>query len=435
MCKKSAHTFLKAHWIRLHGTWSSISIPSWRHLTHTNQSCLKCISIHLYSLISRLDLSLSCQETHKETWLPTQNHLALLYRYYYLDHFVLVWQRQCSIHSRLVELQGKSVSSLQRVLGEGVLRMSWFLFDFIPVGAGDKRLALSSYVSVWGSVCVRAHFSPHAHVQAPRLQETSQKWDNDLSRAQSPFGPLPSPYCALYALRANASVLLGSLSSSSLSRTDIQDAKPLGLGCWADVLSDLFVQGSQEDGPPQGLHRPGIQHRGWGGRRGHLRLLHPGGRACRPERRAAEGRPDPVGEFTPTNAQDEVHIYTDIVSTYTQVCTCIHKYTETIMDKIISMRCPILKMVLRNSPSTKSFSYTVNKDTLMYTHSTVQSIHVSANACGHCISVAFYQNYISLLIYFVHDKASSHRSVYLIWSFLYSHTFFRLNVIGIICWI
>lgn len=84
------------------------------------------------------------------------------------------------------------------------------------------------------------------------------------------------------------------------------------------------------------------------------------------------------------------------------------------MDKIISMRCPILKMVLRNSPSTKSFSYTVNKDTLMYTHSTVQSIHVSANACGHCISVAFYQNYISLLIYFVHDKASSHRSVYLI---------------------
>ena len=158
MWNKSAHTFLKAllgqclqkvltplvcaifqsHWIRLHGTSSSISIPSRRHLTPTNQSCLKCISIHLYSLISRLDLSLSCQETQEETWLPTQNHLALLYRYYYVDHFVLVWQGQCFIHSRLVELQGKSVSSLQRVLGEGVLRMSWFLFDFIPVGAGDR---------------------------------------------------------------------------------------------------------------------------------------------------------------------------------------------------------------------------------------------------------------------------------------------------------
>ncbi len=55
-------------------------------------------------------------------------------------------------------------------------------------------------------------------------------------------------------------------------------------------------QGTAEDPAAQGFHRFGIQHCGRGGRRGHLRVFHLGRRASRPERRAEERRPHPVGQ-------------------------------------------------------------------------------------------------------------------------------------------
>lgn len=64
----------------------------------------------------------------------------------------------------------------------------------------------------------------------------------------------------------------------------------------ADVLSQLSVQGTQEGGPAQRLHGPGLQHRGRRRRRGHLCVLHPSRRPRWPEWGAEARRPDLIGE-------------------------------------------------------------------------------------------------------------------------------------------
>lgn len=64
----------------------------------------------------------------------------------------------------------------------------------------------------------------------------------------------------------------------------------------ADVLPQLSVQGTQEGGAAQGLHRPWLQHRRRRRRRGYLCLLHPRRRPRRPERRAEARRSDLIGE-------------------------------------------------------------------------------------------------------------------------------------------
>ncbi len=69
------------------------------------------------------------------------------------------------------------------------------------------------------------------------------------------------------------------------------------LSCPSPWCCCSLCQGAKEGVAAQGLHRPGLQHRWWGGWRRHLRLLHPGRRASWPERRAEEGRPDSLGQY------------------------------------------------------------------------------------------------------------------------------------------
>lgn len=70
-------------------------------------------------------------------------------------------------------------------------------------------------------------------------------------------------------------------------------------GCPHLSLSPPSVwKGASQSFDPPRLHRPGIQHcwrRGW---RGNLYLFHPGRRASWPQRRAAQGRPDPQRKNT-----------------------------------------------------------------------------------------------------------------------------------------
>lgn len=69
------------------------------------------------------------------------------------------------------------------------------------------------------------------------------------------------------------------------------------LSCFSPWCCHSFWQGAKEGVASQGLHRPGLQHRRWGGWRGHLRLLHPSWRAGWPEWRAEEGWPDSLCQY------------------------------------------------------------------------------------------------------------------------------------------
>lgn len=74
------------------------------------------------------------------------------------------------------------------------------------------------------------------------------------------------------------------------------------LSCPSTWRWGSFWQGAKKGVAAQGLHRPGLQHRWWGGWRRNLCLLHPGRRASWPEWWAEEGRQDSLGQYLNTRA-------------------------------------------------------------------------------------------------------------------------------------
>lgn len=92
---------------------------------------------------------------------------------------------------------------------------------------------------------------------------------------------------SVYALSVSVLVISLSLCPSLLC----------SLSCPSPWRCHSVWQGAEEGVAAQGLHRLGLQHRRRGGWRRHLRLLHPGRRTGRPERRAEEGWPDSLGQY------------------------------------------------------------------------------------------------------------------------------------------